>query len=251
MHRAQAVASSVFAARSTQVANSVALNSSQANALAGALRQDAADATYSAAFSICEAVQALDRKMYTWSTVKLYYSTFYLARASLGLGGVGLIYVKTTPYVWQAAAGHVPKKSAGTTHKATLAAFATHRASSPLLSQLIVADAPLDWLAALRESVNYKVPKFVEPNVPEHFKFVDRHGVRRMVTEYLADSSNRYTFDPDHAMLAFPIAALKETLTQLKAVTGAGLSPADSAFVTAQCCDKQGPIAEMRRLLQA
>ncbi|MEQ1685287.1 MAG: hypothetical protein ABL916_16695 [Burkholderiaceae bacterium] len=249
MHQAQAVAAGVLATRGAQAANTVALTSGEASKFANALVQDARDEIYSAAFSVCEAVQGLDRQMFTWSTVKLYYSVFYLARASLGLSRVGLIYVKQTPYTWVATPGGTPKKSSGTTHKAALAAFALHRASSPLLSQLIGVTDPFEWLVSLREAANYRLPKFSEPDAPDHFKFVARFGVRRLLSEYLADDAHHYTFDPDHAMLAFPVATLRETMAQLRTVTGAGLSQSDCSVIGGQCFDRQGPIAEMRKLL--
>ena len=64
-----------------------------------------------------------------------------------------------------------------------------------------------------------------------------------------ADDAHHYTFDPDHAMLAFPVASLRETMAQLRTVTGAGLSQSDCSVIGGQCFDRQGPIAELRKLL--
>ena len=61
---------------------------SEATTLAASLRDDARDAIYSGVLSIAEAIQGLDRQLYSWTTVKLYYSVCYFARAALGLHGI-------------------------------------------------------------------------------------------------------------------------------------------------------------------
>jgi hypothetical protein len=91
--------------------------------LRSALVEDARDAIYSGVLTIGEAAQGLDRRLFTWATVKLYYSVFYLTRAMLGVNGIALFYVNGKPYVWTAKAGALPVKSSGTTHAAVLKAF--------------------------------------------------------------------------------------------------------------------------------
>lgn len=250
MHCAQGVANQILAGLVSGGISSRALTSSEAATLAASLHDDARDAIYSAALSIAEAMQGLDRQHYSWTTVKLYYSIFYLALASLGLHGVGIIYPdKGTPYTWVANPGQTPIKRSGTTHKAVLDAFKLYRQNNILISQQIGVDEPFDWMMARRESVNYKTPKFCEPGAPLHFKFVERHGVRRLVGDYVSDESNLFTFDPDHAMLAYPVAGLKLLLSDLKASNAARLSPEDIAYLASQFFDRTGPLPELRRLL--
>lgn len=211
--------------------------------------QDAKDAIFSGALTIAEAVQALDRRQFTWSTVKLYYSVFYLMRSTLALNGTCIVYSNKTPYTWTCSAGEMPKKRSGTTHKAALDGFKTHLPNHVLISQTIGLDHPLDWLMARREAANYKLLRFTEPDAPEHFKIVERFGTRRSVRDYIADQGHVFTFDPDHAMLSFPIAAMKEVLTTLSRVTGSGLASADSSFIARQCYDRTGPFPDFRTLL--
>ena len=104
---------------------------------------------------------------------------------------------------------------------------------------------------ARRESVNYKVPKFCEPAAPGYFKFIERLGARRLVGEYIADDSHLFTFDPDHAMLAYPIAGLKLLLDNLKASRAASLARVDAAYLASQVFDSAGPLPEFRKLLLA
>lgn len=250
MHRAQGVANQVLAGLVTSGITSRALTASEAASLAASLHEDARDALYSAALSIAEALQGLDRQMYSWTTVKLYYSIFYLARAALGVSGVGIIYPdKGTPYTWAAVPGQTPIKRSGTTHKVVLDAFKIYRKSSVLISQQIGAHEPFSWMVSMRESVNYKIPKFCEPSAPPYFKFIERYGVRRMIGDYVNDDSHLFTFDPDHAMLAYPIAGLKLLLSDLK-VSGIGsLRPEDTSYLAAQVFDRTGPLPELRKLL--
>lgn len=249
MHRAQGVANRILAGLPTRDIPLRALTVSEAAMLSASLYDDSRDAFYSGALSIAEAIQGLDRNLFTWATVKLYYSVFYLARAALGLHCVGIIYSDRTPYAWEATAGETPAKRSGTTHKAVLDAFRLYRKSSVLLSQQIGTEESFAWLMARRESANYKDPKFCDPGAPPHFRLIESHGVRRLVNDYVADNSHLFTFDPDHAMLAFPIASLKLILNDLKISRLGGLPSVDKAFLASQVFDTNGPLPELRKLL--
>jgi hypothetical protein len=219
--------------------------------LSNALVEDARDAIYSGVLTVGEATHGLDRRLFTWATVKLYYSVFYLTRALLGINGVGLIYVNRTPHVWKAAAGERPDKQSGTTHAVALQAFQSFMPGSLLLSQTIGADDPFDWLMGKREAANYKAVRFSEPSAPAHFASVERHGVRRLLGDYIGDDRHLFAFDPDHAMLAFPIETMKLTLKALKNSTAAPLLIDDTTYLASQCFDRRGLIADFRRLLVA
>jgi hypothetical protein len=249
MHRAQGVADRVLAGVAHRDTSSHALTTSDAAILLESFHEDARDAVYSGAISIAEAVQGLDRKLFTWATVKLYYSVFYLSRAALGLHGVGIMYRDRKPYAWVAATGERPTKLSGTTHKAVLDAFRLYRKSSVLTSQQIGTEDPFAWLMARRESANYKNPKFCEPGVPPHFNFIEKHGVRRPINDYIADDSHLFTFDPDHAMLAFPIAALKLLFGDLRMSSGGRIPLEDATFLASQVFDTKGPLPAFQKLL--
>lgn len=249
MHRAQSVADRVLVNLGSGAISSRALKSTEAATLASSLQDDARDAIYSGVLSIAEAIQGLDRQLFSWTTVKLYYSVFYLARAVLDLHGIGIIYRDRTPYAWLAKPGQTPSKQSGTTHKVVLNAFRHYRSGSVLVSQQIGTEDPFAWLMAKRESVNYKIPKFCEPAAPPHFKFIERYGVRRLVSDYVADDRHLFAFDPDHAMLAFPIAGLKLVLNNLKASGAARLLLDDATFLASQVFDKKGPLPDFRKML--
>lgn len=226
------------------------LRGPQAQALGLALQRDGSDYLYSGLVSAAEAIHAVSRDLFTWATVKLYYSTFYVLRAHLALEKVAIFYNGTKAYTWNAQEGQAPKKAKGQTHQVVLATHQSHLPGSALHSQNIGLSTPMDWLMARREEANYKQPRFVEPGTPQHFKAVVRTGLRRSLSAYISDQSGLYTFDPDHAMLALPITALRITLRAYE-VAGLGdqLSDGSRRYIAALCHDRAGPLNDFQGLL--
>lgn len=229
----------------------LALSAPQATGLKLALNKDAADYLYSGAVSIGDAAQAIDRSLYTWATVKLYYAVFYLARALLASHGTALVYDGTKPFSWDSAPGAMPTKRDGPTHKAVLSSFEAVLPRNPLLSQPIGSLGSLMWLMQRREEVNYTNARFCEPNVPKHFEMIAREGVRKSISAYAHDNSYLYTFDPQHAMLSLPIEALKQVLRQLSA-GGAGysLNAEEYKYIASLYFDKSGPLSDVVALFR-
>lgn len=248
MHQAQRIAGGYLAGCSAPAITARALNAGEARTLAKSLGQDARDCYYSGVLSVADSVQSLDRGFYSWATVKLYYAAFYLARSALALSGYSIIYAGTTPYAWRALPGEVPVKRSGPTHKVVLNAFPSYLAGHVLVSQNIGVDLPFDWLMARREEVNYKFPKFCEPSAPNHFSFVASRGIRRAVGAYLDDKSYMYAFDPDHAMLAFPLAGLKLLHGSFASGQPNELSKDDASYLTGIFLDRSGPLADIQNL---
>ena len=232
--------------------STISLSATQAAALRRALNGDAADYVYSGVVSIGDAVQAIDRSLFTWATVKLYYAVFYMTRALLAARGTAIFYVGTKPYSWACIAGAMAVKREGPTHKVVLASFEAVLPNSPLLSQPIGLDGALDWLMKRREEANYSNPRFSEPGAPAHLDLIARTGVRKSVSAYLRDDKYLYAFDPQHAMLAFPIEALK-MIFRPKAIGGVGiaLSGDDRKYLASLYADKSGPLAEVVSLILA
>lgn len=232
--------------------STVALNAAQAAALHQALSRDAADYVYSGIVSIGDAVQAIEKDLFTWATVKLYYAVFYMTRALLAAHGTAIFYEGTKPYSWESIAGAMAVKRDGPTHKVVLTSFGTVLPNNALLSQPIGVDGALDWLMKRREEVNYTTPRFSEPNAPAHLELISLTGVRKSVSAYLRDDSFLYAFDPQHAILAFPIEALKMVLKS-KASGGSGIRLADNdrKYLASLYVDKTGPLAEAVNLIRA
>ena len=67
------------------------LTSQQEISLKAALREDARDLYYKGLLSLSEAIYAMGRHLYSWATVKAYYSVFYMLRSSLALRGHAIV----------------------------------------------------------------------------------------------------------------------------------------------------------------
>lgn len=226
------------------------LTAPEAAELQRLLRVDATNYLYSACVSIGDAAQAIDRTLFTWATVKLYYSTFYLLRSLLALSGRALLYEGTKPRALICRAGELPASIAAKgTHQAVIAYFAKTFPRSPLLSQDIGIDPPFQWLMHRREQANYSNGRFVDPQCPAHFSAIVRLGVRRSTAEYVADNSYLYTFDPAHAILALPIEALKHTVSHPDIDIAANSGADASTFFRGLFADKSGPLSGVLRLL--
>jgi hypothetical protein len=222
----------------------------EASQLQQLLHVDATNYLYSACVSIGDAAQAIDRTLFTWATVKLYYSTFYLLRALLALSGRALVYEGTKPRTLTCRPGEVPMSfSAKGTHQAIIAYFGKTFPRSPLLSQDIGTDPPFHWLMHRREEASYNIGRFIDPQCPAHFAAIVRLGVRRSTSEYVADSTYLYTFDPAHAILALPIETLKQTVSHPALKISANCGPDTRTFFRGLFADRSGPLSGLLHLL--
>lgn len=216
------------------------------------LQVDAANYLYSACVSVGDSIQAIDRTLFTWATVKLYYSNFYLLRCLLALSGFALVYDGSKPRMitCKAGEGPVPLNGVKGTHKAVVAYFTRSFPSSPLLSQSIGGDKPFEWLMRHREEANYGSARFCDPQCPAHFLMIARNGVRRTLTSYVDDTTYLYAFDPDHAMLALPIEALKIAIAHPNLNLSANTGLDTQRFFKDIFADKAGSMATMLHLLK-
>jgi hypothetical protein len=251
MHQAQHVLDTLLRPMYPGVSVSAwSLPAGHLSSLTGALELDSSSYFYSGAVSIGDAAQAIDRQLFTWATVKLYYAAFYLLRSILAHRGVCLFYDGTKPYSLRCLAGQSPTKRDGPTHKVVLRLFESEVNQSVLLTQPIGAENPLNWLMARREAANYSTARFEEPAPPSHFRTIAQLGVRRALSAYVKDDSYLYTFDPDHAMFAFPVEILKQAWGHLKSHGRAGPTEDDLRYLAGLFLDRKGPLADMTALLR-
>lgn len=228
------------------------LSAAESDALAAVLRADADDMYYSSCVTLLEALLGLRRHCYTWATVKFYYSTFYALRAALALNGDCLFYIKSTPYHIKAAVGAAPSGKSGNTHYAAIALFSALRKGHFLLSQKIGITEPLEWLTERREEANYRKARFGDPAAPDHFRFVETDGVRKLLETYIQDGesgSDTYTFLPDHAVFAYPLRALLLIGREFKKAGGASVEREEVVFMDDLGRDSSGQFPRLMQLL--
>ena len=251
MHQAQSYIQRFVLPSAPGLAPSVlALTASFAAGMQQTLKADAVGYCYSGTVSIADGIRGIDSGFFTWATIKLYYATFYLARALLAVRGACIFYDGRTPFRWLSNAGQVAKKLKGNTHHVVLDEFKALGFFPLFLGQQIDNLEPLDWLRIRRETANYASPRFTEPDPPDHLERISSMGVRRVAEAYLSDKTRLYVFDSDHAMLAYPIELLKQTIQEINGLVGSqSLNHADRTFLAAICKDAAGPLPGVRRLL--
>lgn len=251
MHHAQAYIDSAFAtANSVSRLSASVLNAVSAAGLARSLRADAIDYCYSGAISIADGVRGIDAQLYSWATVKLYYATFYLARAMLAVNGVAVLYRHHSPFSWRAMAGEMPGRLSGNTHNVVLNLFQSQASFAKFHSQPVAGVPVLHWLRERRDIANYRNSRFEEPLVPGHFSIVSNSGVRKAVESYVSDVQLVYAFDEDHAALAFPIELMKATILEINALLPAGrFGEVERGYISSLFKDSRGPIPGIARLL--
>jgi hypothetical protein len=227
-----------------------ALSQTEATHLLKYLNSDAISYIYSAIVSIGDANVSLKQGLFTWSTVKLYYATFYAIRAFLALDNICIFYVKTKPYAIKVNPGSSPQKREGQTHKIILKEFRNRNPEHFLLSQEIDFEDPLIWLMNKREEANYKAAKFCEPDIPKHFQQIIKFSLRKAIKEYLLDSSSLYTFDADHAILAYPLKTIQLVYEKTLTTNNFCFKNDEIKYLRKLFRDKNGPIPEIYNLFK-
>ena len=225
----------------------------EAASLSSGLQADAADLYYSAWISFLDGLHGINRGFYTWATVKLYYSVFYAFRSSLAHDDVCEFHVDGSHYTVIAQTGATPVSCVDRgTHKTVLKSFQRLNPTHALVSQQIDLVHAVDWLMQRREEANYGHPRFNEPDCRPELEFIAAKGVRQTLNAYLAEPSFDYVFDPDHAMVAYPLRALQLIGNQLMAAAPGGLGEDEKAFLRTHSRDTSGSLSvllsEMKRL---
>jgi hypothetical protein len=187
------------------------LTPQEAALLTAKLENDSQKLVYSSLLSVAAGLSGLENGYTTWPTVSLYYSCFYSVRALLALSNVCLYHDSNRPRWLESLPGKLPSnppsKVRGSTHKFAFQIFSQLFPNSPLLSQPIDNLPPFDWLMTRREDANYNLARFTEPNESRYFPYLKRVGVRKLCVQYLQDNS--LAFDPDHALVAYPLLVLR------------------------------------------
>ena len=188
------------------------LNSYQTSIIRPALEADSIGMLYSASITFLDAIRGMQGGYFSWSIVKLYYSSFYSVRALLGGHLIAIFYLpgKGTPYSLHVVDGNSPRREKGTTHKVVWKILERDLPNNPVMGT-IDNNVAHEWLMALREDANYRTPKFPDPSVPNYFSEIDKNGLVNTLNIYANDKSNLYAFDKDHASVAYPLECLRHS----------------------------------------
>lgn len=199
-----------------------------------ALDEDARGLFYSSALSVIGAMEGVRQARFSWSIVQLYYAAFYSARSVLASNGVSIFYESRAPYSVTVQAGsNIRKEKDRSTHKLVWKVFQREFGNNPLLNDINGVPAH-EWLTKLREKANYNDAKFPDPLLPSCFAQIDTVGIGPSLKAYVEDKTFLYAFDPDHALLAFPIECMKLARSAYLR-TGAELEDDELTHIRAGC----------------
>jgi hypothetical protein len=190
---------------------SLRLDKSQAYLLSAELREDAKDLYFKALLSMFEALKSIDAKLFSWATVKLYYSIYYFLKCTMAVNGVALIRQKSLFYL-KAIDGESPitkgNKKYNSDHSGTINFFIDLFGSDILLSQSIDTTNVYEWFMNKREQINYRERQFNEPNNSDFWRFIadqiDKRNFETLLKGYIQDKFI-LCFQEEHAILAIPI----------------------------------------------
>lgn len=187
------------------------LDKSQATLLSTDLKDDAKDLYFKGLLSLFEALKSVNDKLFSWATIKIYYSLYYFLRCTMAVNGVALIRQKSLYYL-KAIEGESPVNKANkrynSDHSGTINYFIDLFSSDILLSQTIDSTNVYNWMMDKREQINYRERQFNEPNQSTFWNFISEQinegRLSKLITDYISD---RFIlcFQEEHAVLAIPI----------------------------------------------
>ncbi len=184
------------------------LSYSDAAVLERALRNDSLALYQVALASLFEAIHGVSSCRYSWSKVKLYFATFSAIRTLLMLESISVFYIGTSPYTTKASAGAGILRASGNTHSVVFNEFKKYFGGSVILSQSIGGEEPFSWLGRIRNDISYNTAPFLDPDVPKELEKISKN-LRMSLDAYISDEEYLYTFDEDHALVAYPIFVMK------------------------------------------
>ena len=162
---------------------------------------------------MAEAIQSMQRHLFSWATVKAYYSVFYFLRSSIASRGYGLVRNKSI-YLFHIQAGMTPLKKTNHSYRNDhLAVISIYRdlyaASDILQSNTIDGCNSYEWMMDRRNQIHYRQQQFYDPQPLDFLELiaqaVDARSFDTLISAYVHDSRYLYCFQSEHAALALPI----------------------------------------------
>lgn len=239
-HGAAFISTLLPAPPAKSTASALILNGAQAFSLREALKDDARGAIFSALSSLADGLSGIQEGRYSWATVKLYYACLYFASAAIYRAGYCIFYVGSSPCLLKAEVGEQICFKKGSSHLVIKNSYATLFPASVVNSQPIASSGAFEWLSDRREDVNYRMRKFIEPEVPAWFRYVAINDMRRALVAYIRDSS-LYSHDEDHAMVSLPVAMWLDERSKQSGIPGLSLNEPEKAYLRSRFRDARGP----------
>lgn len=196
------------------------LTKQQADDMAQLLGDEIASYYYKALLSYIESIPALTNKLFSWATVRLYYSVFYAIKAYLACNNIAILRAERRLYYVKAKEGEFFKRCDDTTdHKGTILTLCKlFKNSDLLLSNNIDGIDVYQWMMRRREEVNYKDMDFHDPDAPDFWSELNneicRYGISAVVDKMVNDHW-LYCFQDEYAILGVPTKRLVLTVDEI------------------------------------
>lgn len=198
------------------------LTSGEVQQLRIEVRQDAVDFFYNGILSFAEGIDSIFQKRFSWATVKLYYSIYYLIRASLAVNDFAMLRCGSM-FRLKIAVGQTPfgtgNRKYNTTHEGTISHYKDVFSYSDLLLANKIDDVDVyEWMMNVREIVNYRSNAFLEPDCLSVWDFfsscVDDNS---LVDELKKLENDNYIrcFQEEFAVVAIPIKRMQQTISEM------------------------------------
>lgn len=181
------------------------------------LELDIKNLYFNGLFSILDALKGISLRKFSWPTVKLYYSCFYLLKCALFCNDVILIRRNRDVFYLELLAGKKFVKIPSThksDHQSSIWLFNhLYGGSDILLSNEINEKNSYEWIRKKREEINYRHDKFQEPETPYFWKeiqeSISKSTLEKALMKFLSDEDYIFTFQEEYAILAVPLKRLK------------------------------------------
>lgn len=179
------------------------------------LEQDAYDYLFSAFVSFFNGIQNICENNYSWSTVELYYTMFYLFRTKLHLEGIAIFRASQMYYLDTKNSDKIrtiDKKKYSNTHEGTIKLFEKFFGKTDITyTNTVEYNIPIEWMKEKREIVNYLSVEFLEPKFFPYFeKFSSALKVKESTIKIINDNS--FAFQEEFAILGLPLLLFKEII---------------------------------------
>ena len=197
------------------------INHQQANDLSELLEEEILYYYYKALLSYAESIPAIENRLFSWATVRLYYSVFYAIKSFLASKNVAIVRAERRLFYIEAKENSYFKRcDDNTDHKGTILTFCKLFGGNDILLSNNIEDITVyQWMMNKREEINYKDIEFHDPNPPEFWneinKYIVENGVSRLIDVLVADNWI-YCFQEDFAVLGIPTKRLLLTSSEIK-----------------------------------
>ncbi len=215
-----------------------ALTKQQSEDIRNLLEDEISSYYYKALLSYMESIQALNKKLFSWATVRLYYSVFYAIKAYLACNNIAMLRAERKIFYVKAKENEFIKRCEDSTdHKGTILTMCKlFKKSDLLLSNNIEGIDVYRWMMERREEVNYKDIDFHDPNAPEFWSKIDNEIGQRgtgYVIDKLVEDNWLLCFQNEYAILGIPT---KRIILTVDAIHSSG-KPFDIASEKRQLID--------------